>query len=279
MSDRAVIVTGASTGIGFATTQLLAESGYVVYAGVRSPQDAQHVRTLHERVRAIHLDVTNAADIESARAGIAAEGCEVAALVNNAGIAVSGPLEYLPVDDIRRQFEVNTFAPIALTQAFLEPLRASRGRIVFVGSIAGRMAAPFVAPYGASKAALASLVDALRMELHDTGVGVSLLEFAAVKTPIWAKGRAAKDAMLERLPHRAHERYGSVVERVVALTQKEEATGMEPEHIAETVLHAIEAPRPRARYLIGGRASVQAVAAMLPPGLRDRLVRRAMGLD
>ena len=278
MTQRAIVLTGASTGIGFATAGALARYGFAVYAGVRSNDDAQRVGALHELIQPIILDVTDGDQIAAARARVLADGLPLAGVVNNAGIAVSGPLEFLPVDYIRKQFEINTFAPMSVAQAFLEPLRAAHGRLVFVGSIAGRMSAPFVGPYSASKAALASLVDALRMELHDSGVGVSLLEFAAVRTPIWAKGRSAKDEMLAALPPLAHERYGTVVERVVDLTRKEEATGMEPSQIAEVILDALTAARPRERYVIGRRARFQAVAAVLPARTKDKLVRKAMGL-
>jgi len=200
------------------------------------------------------------------------------ALVNNAGIAIAGPLEYLPVEELRRQFEINVFAPIAVAQAFLPLLRESRGRIICVGSIAGRLSAPCVGPYSSSKAALASLVDALRQELASTGVAVSLLEFAAVKTPIWAKGRESKDEMIAKLPPLAMTHYGHVMDAVVKQTQHEERHGMEPSVIAQTILAALRAARPRERYVIGKQAKVQSVAALLPPRTRDRLIRKAMNL-
>lgn len=279
MTQRAVLLTGASTGIGFATAGVLARYGFAVYAGVRSAADAERLAQLHPSIRTLQLDVTDASQIASAREQVLSDGLPLAGVINNAGIAVSGPLEFLPVDDVRKQFEINSFAPIAVAQAFLEPVRETRGRLIFVGSIAGRMAAPFIGPYAASKAALASLVDSLRMELHGSGIGVSLLEFAAVKTPIWAKGRTAKDAMLSKLPPQAHERYGRVVEKVVAITRKEEQTGMEPDTIAQVILEALTTAQPRERYLIGKRARIQAAAAVLPARTKDRLVRNAMGLS
>jgi len=205
-------------------------------------------------------------------------GDRLVGLVNNAGVAIAGPLEFLPIEALRTQFEINTFAPIAMAQAALPLLRETQGRIVNIGSIAGRLSAPFVGPYSASKAALASLNDALRQELARWGIAVCLLEFAAVKTPIWAKGRAGKDELVAAMPPQAMTHYGALTDAVIAQTRKEEATGMDPAVIARTVLAALRAPKPRERYLVGRQAQIQAVAAILPPRARDKLVKKAMQL-
>lgn len=278
MGNDAVLVTGASTGIGHATAMLLAQSGYTVYAGVRKEADREAIEAEHERIRPVILDVTVPADIVRAVATIRESGDALVGLVNNAGIAVAGPLEYLPLEALRQQFEVNTIAPIAVTQAALELLREARGRIVVIGSIAGRISAPFVGPYSASKAALASLTDALRQELAGVPIPVSLLEFASVKTPIWAKGRSGKDRLVAALPPQALVRYGKMVDAIVAQTRREENEGMDPQLIAQTVLAALRAPKPRERYVIGRKAQIQAVVAMLPAPTRDKLIKGAMKL-
>lgn len=278
MENDAILITGASTGIGRETALLLARNGYTVFAGTRKEADREALEAEHPNVRPIILDVTVPADVSRAFDTIRESGTTLRALVNNAGIAVAGPLEYLPLEALRHQFEVNAIAPIAMTQAALELLRAGNGRVIFVGSIAGRISAPFVGPYSASKAALASLTDALRQELAPFGIPVSLLEFAAVKTPIWEKGRAGGNALAASMPPHAMERYGRLVNAIVQQTRREEREGMEPAIIAQTILAALRAPHPRERYLIGSRARVQAVAAILPPRTRDRLIKRAMGL-
>lgn len=275
---ESVIVTGASSGIGHETATLLAREGYLVFAGVRKEADRERLEAEHPNLRPVILDVTVPADPARAMETVRASGSTLRALVNNAGIAVAGPLEYLPLESLRMQFEINAIGPVALAQAALPMLRESRGRLVFIGSIAGRLSAPFVGPYSASKAALASLVDALRQELASTGIGVSLLEFAAVKTPIWQKGREYKDEMAGKMPPQALQHYARAIEAIVAQTRREEAEGMEPRVIAQTVLAAIRAERPRERYLIGKKAKMQAVAAMLPPRTRDKLVKSAMKL-
>jgi NAD(P)-dependent dehydrogenase (short-subunit alcohol dehydrogenase family) len=278
MGNNAVLVTGASTGIGHATSMLLAQQGYAVYAGVRKEADRERMEAQHPLIRPIILDVTVPADITRSIQTIQENGDTLAGLVNNAGIAVAGPLEFLPIDALRMQLEINTIAPIAMAQVALPLLRESRGRIVIVGSIAGRISAPFVGPYSASKAALAMLADALRQELAPSGISVSLLEFASVKTPIWEKGRRSKDALVASMPPQAMTQYGKLVDAILKQTRREEAQGMNPSVIANTILAALRAPKPRERYLIGKKAKIQAVVAMLPPGTRDKLIKGAMGL-
>jgi NAD(P)-dependent dehydrogenase (short-subunit alcohol dehydrogenase family) len=276
--NNAVLVTGASTGIGHATSVLLARQGYSVYAGVRKEADRERMEAEHPSIRPIILDVTVPADVARSIQTVREAGDTLAALVNNAGIAVAGPLEYLPIEALRNQFEINTIAPIAMAQAALPMLRESHGRIVFIGSIAGRISAPFVGPYSASKAALASLVDALRQELSSAGIGVSLLEFASVKTPIWAKGRAGKDALIASMPPQAVTHYGRMVNAIVEQTRREEREGLDPAIIANTVLAALRSPTPRERYVVGRKAHLQAVVAMLPTRTRDSLIKKAMQL-
>ncbi len=278
MANDAVLITGASTGIGHAIAMHLAGNGYTVYAGVRKEDDRERLEAQHQRIRPVILDVTVPADVARAVQTVRENADALAALVNNAGIAVGGPLEFLPLEALRHQFEVNVIAPIAMTQAALPLLRETRGRIINVGSIAGRLSAPFVGPYSASKAAIASLTDALRQELARFGIAVSLLEFASVKTPIWQKGRAGRDRLVASMPQQAMTYYGGVVDAVMAQTRVEEREAMDPQVIAATVLAALRAPKPRERYVIGRKAKIQAVAAILPPSTRDALVKRAMKL-
>lgn len=278
MANDAVLVTGASTGIGHAIAMLLAKNGYAVYAGVRKEGDRERLEAEHERIRPVILDVTVPADVARSMQTVREYGDSLVGLVNNAGVAVAGPLEFLPLEALRQQFEVNTIAPIAMIQAALPLLRETTGRIINVGSIAGRLAAPFVGPYSASKAALASLNDALRQELAPFGIHVSLFEFASVKTPIWQKGRAGKDALIASMPPQAMAHYGKLVNAIVAQTRREEKEGLDPALVAQTVLAALRADKPRERYVIGRRAQLQAVAAILPPRTRDGLVKKAMRL-
>ncbi len=275
---RAVLITGASSGIGFATAKLLAEEGYHVFAGVRSGDAARKLAAFNPNIRTVSLDVTKPEQIDAAIQRVAESGKQLCGLVNNAGIALGGPIEYMPLDLLREQFEINVFAPIALTQAALPLLRDAKGRIIFIGSIAGRLAAPFVGPYSASKSAIAALADSLRLELGDSGVSVSLFEFAAVRTPIWAKGRDSADRLAERMGPAAMERYGVKLESLMKQITHEETHGMNPRTIARAVAATLAANMPRARYVIGRQATMQAMVAALPTGVRDSLVRKALKL-
>lgn len=275
---RAILVTGASSGIGRASAVALAELGFVTFAGVRKESDASALAPLHANLRPVILDVTSAAGIAAAFAAIRSAGTPLYGLLNNAGIAVGGPLEYLPVDELRRQFEVNVFGTIAVTQAAIPDLRTTGGRIVTIGSISGRFGAPFIGPYSASKAALAMLTDALRMELAPLGVRVVLFEFAAVKTPIWEKGRALKDELEKSLPPQAQRDYDPFIQAIVKQIEHEERGGLDPAIIASAVCGAFTTHAPRARYVIGRQAKLQAAVALLPHKTRDGIVRKVMGV-
>ena len=281
MSERrreAVVVTGASTGIGADVAAQLAREGFLAFAGVRNDADAARVATLHDNVRPLRLDVTDPVSIAEAAQTVAAGGHVLRAVVGNAGIAVAGPLEFLAVGELRRQFEINVFGALAVAQAFLPQLRVSRGRLVFVGSISGRLAVPFIAPYSASKFALRALVDAMRVELRPAGIAVSLIEPGSVKTPIWQKGRDSRDALLAALPPKALEYYAAEIEAVFAQITREERAAMPVGTVSRAILHAVTARKPKASYLLGGAARAGSIVALLPPALRDRALRASMRL-
>src|ERR687894_214914 len=190
MASGTVLVTGASTGIGEATVLHLRELGFDVIGAVRKDEDAERLEG--QGLRTVRLDVTDAAQIAAARDSLG--DAPLAGLVNNAGIAVASPLEFIPVDRLRQQLEVNLIGQIAVTQAFLPALRRAGGRIVMMSSIGGRVALPLVGPYNASKFGLEGASDSLRRELRPHGVDVILIEPGGVKTPIWKKStRVATD--------------------------------------------------------------------------------------
>jgi NAD(P)-dependent dehydrogenase (short-subunit alcohol dehydrogenase family) len=264
-----VLVTGASTGIGRATALELARRGHTVLAGVRRPVEGL------EPCTPLTLDVTNAEHV--AAAGEEASRGGLDALVNNAGIAVTGPVEYLPLDALRHQLEVNTIAQVAVTQACLPALRAARGRIVNLSSISGRVALPLYGPYAASKYAIEALSDSLRQELRGTGVAVVLIEPGAIDTPIWERGIRAGDALWASLPAIARERYGPLQQTIRRLAQHAGREGEAPEAVARTIAGALEAQRPRTRYVIGRDARIQDVLQRVLAGRpMDALIRGVM---
>jgi NAD(P)-dependent dehydrogenase (short-subunit alcohol dehydrogenase family) len=273
----AVLLTGASTGIGYATTYVLAKHGFIVFAGVRTEEDSKRLQSLSDNVRPVYLDVQKPNDIADVTRTIDTSGVPLRGVVNNAGIAVAGPLECLPLEDLRRQFDVNVFGAVAVTQAALPLLRRGNGRIVFVSSVSGQIAPPFLGPYAASKFAIEALADSLRMELSQFGIRVSVIQPGNVKTPIWKKGRDEHNALLERMPAVAREYYEAAFDALVAATHREERTGIAPEVVGRTVLQALTAARPRARYAVGSPAAWQRrMAALLPEHLRDRLILRTV---
>ena len=252
---RTVLVTGASSGIGRACAERLARNGWRVVAGVRNAGDGP------EGTEELLLDVANVGTIEIG---------DVDALVNNAGIAVAGPLEYLPLDELRRQLEVNVLGQLAVTQALLPKLRAARGRVVFIGSIAGRSSLPFLGAYAISKFGLEAMADALRVELRPFGISVSIVEPGTIATPIWTKPQPAVD----ELAREAGELYGERAARLRSVAAARAAKAAPVESVAAAVEHALTAAKPKTRYLVGPDAKKRARVQRLPDRWRDRVLAR-----
>ena len=270
-----MIVTGASSGIGEATAVHLRSLGFEAVPCVRREEDAERLR--EDGFSPLILDVTDSGSIEKARDSLAAD--RVSGLVNNAGIGIGGPLEFFPIEELRRVIEVNFIGQVAVTQVFLPALRAARGRIVNVSSIGGRVALPLAGPYASSKFALEAASDSLRRELGRHGVDVIVVEPGGVKTPIWEKGREKADEIQAGMPPEAEELYGDLVQAIRAETEKiANETGMPPSAIAEVIGEALTASKPRTRYMVGRDAKVRArLAAILPDRVFDRLIARALG--
>jgi len=274
-SSGTVVITGASTGIGRATALRLARAGFDVLAGVRREEDGADLRAQEGRIEPVLVDVTDAGQIASLAARVGA--LPLAGLVNNAGIAVAGPLEGVPIDLVRRQYEVNVFGLLAVTQALLDPIRAGQGRIVNIGSIGGRINTPFVGPYSSSKAAVRSLSAALRRELRPWDIRVALVEPGALDTPIWRKGEAGAQETIDALPDRVRTLYARPLDALVAATRKIAANASSADDAAQAIEHALTAERPKAIYTVGREARIQgALHSVLPARTFDALVARAM---
>jgi NAD(P)-dependent dehydrogenase (short-subunit alcohol dehydrogenase family) len=265
-----VIVTGASSGIGEAIALHLREGGFSVLAGVRRDEDAERLRT--RGLTPIRLDVTDPEQLAAARAEVGDR--PLAGLVNNAGILRGGPLEFVPIDDLRRQLEVNVIGQVAVTQAFIGGLRAGRGRIVNVGSISGRLASPMIGPYVAAKFALEGLTDTLRRELALQGIEVIMIEPGGVKTPLLGKTSQWAEQLHGDGPPELAQRYGAMLTVMLEQTNKtDRQTGIDASAVAEVVGKALTVRRPRTRYLVGRDAIIQATMAKLLP---DRVVDRLL---
>jgi NAD(P)-dependent dehydrogenase (short-subunit alcohol dehydrogenase family) len=277
-----ILVTGASTGIGYAATAELCKHGYGVFAGVRQPADAERLQqAFGNGVTPLLLDVTDGAMIGQAAAQVRERLGDqgLAGLVNNAGIVVAGPLLHLSLDELRHQFEVNVVGLLAITQAVLPLLGARRpcphapGRIINVGSVSGRVAFPLLGPYAASKHAVEALSDSLRRELLLYGIDVIVIEPGAVRTPIWDKAAA-----LDTSRYAATD-YGPMVQSTQRTAVEQGRRGMPPERIATVIRQALESPHPKSRYPLptGGLLGWYLLRA-LPDRWLDWLIARQLGL-
>lgn len=270
------LVTGASRGIGRATALHLASLGWEVLAGARdvADLDALIAQAPAGRITAVALDVTDAAHLQALDAALPTR---VDALVNNAGIAVGGPIEALPLDELRRQLEVNVVGQVAVTQTLIPRLRGSRGRIVFVSSISGRVSVPMTGAYNASKYALEALADALRLELRTWGIKVSLVEPGAIDTDIWRKVDETIDATVADLSAEHLALYAGHLEGLRRTTTRVQKQTSPVTKVTAAIEQALTATRPKARYLVGVDARVQAAIGALPTPLSDVAFGKATG--
>jgi NAD(P)-dependent dehydrogenase (short-subunit alcohol dehydrogenase family) len=263
---RTALVTGASSGIGAACALRLVSAGWRVFAGVRTKGAAPGP------TEEILLDVASGDDIARAAKRIG----ELDALVNNAGIAISMPLEFIPLDELRRQLEVNVIGQVAVTQAFLPHLRRSRGRIVFMGSIAGRSALPFLGAYAASKHALEAIADTLRVELKPFGVEVSIVEPGTIKTPIWGKSSELAASLLGGASPQLRDLYGDRIAAFGRVARERGAKGASSAAVARAVEEVLTRERPSTRKLVGRDAKLRAGVERLPDRLRDSVYERLL---
>lgn len=273
---RTVLVTGAGRGIGRVTTLRLAAAGWHVLAGVRRTEDGEHVAAeASGTVEPVQLDITNADDV----AALAGRITSLDAVVNNAGIVVGGPIEGVPLDELRRQLDVNVVGQVAVTQAVLPLLRASQGRVVFVSSLSGRIVTPMTGAYNASKFALEAVADALRMEVQPWRIKVSLVEPAQTDTDMWGTAQDELDATVASLSpeHRAlYDGHIAGMRKVITMSQKMASPA---DKVAAAIERALTASRPRTRYVVGAGPKAQnAMARFTPTPVLDGVLRRVSGV-
>jgi hypothetical protein len=279
-SSKTVVVTGASTGIGWACVKVLTANGWRVFAGVRRAEDAERLTSAFgDAVRPLLFDVTDQASVAAAAKTVAEalDGRTLGGLVNNAGVAVVGPLLHLKLEDFERQIAVSLTGPFIVTQAFARLLGADRsrsgppGRIVMMSSVGGLNAFPFVGAYSAAKFGLEGLSESLRRELMLFGIDVVIVNPGSVSTPIWNKSEAA-GAKFTDTP------YAASIARTQALMSKMEKKGLPPERIGEAVRTALSAAKPNARYIVTPTPIQDALARTLPKRMVDNVVARQLGL-
>ena len=279
---KSVVITGASTGIGWAAAKLLLRKGFRVFGSVRKQADADRLRAeFGANFTPLLFDVTDEAAVLAAAREVRAalNGEKLAGLVNNAGIAVSGPVLGLAADDFRRQMDVNVIGPIIATQAFgpllgADPsLKGPPGRIVMISSVAGKNGNPLTPAYSASKHAIEGLSESLRRELMLFGIDVVIVAPGPVKTPIWSKGQQAVDvSRYQNSP------YLPALQKASAFMQHLESIGLPPERIAERVFEALTSPQPKVRYQITPDPMRHLMMTMLPKRMVDKIIAKRLGL-
>lgn len=275
-----VVVTGASTGIGAACALDCASRGMTVFAGVRDSRAGEALAAKGgSRLIPITLDVTDepsiARSVEVVQRAVGEAG--LGGLVNNAGVVIGSPLEVIPLSQLRKQLEVNVIGQIAVTQAFLPLLRRGRGRIVNMGSIAGRGTIPLLGPYSASKYALEALTDALRMELQPWGIQVSIIEPGAIATPIWEKSGKTAEELESLVGDEAKALYSEAVIRIREAVAQSAQRAISPDVVVRAVHHALTAAHPKTRYLVGKDAKLRAwMVKWLPDRIQDTLLTWAL---
>jgi len=270
----AVLITGAGSGIGEACAKRLSGMGWRVFAGVFDEAQRSHLQQNGlPRMTSLMLDITNTEAISAAVQTIAADvGNEgLAGLVNNAGIGVMGPLEYVPINRLRLQLEVNLIGHVAVTQACLPLLRRAAGRIVNIASLAGRMTMPLLGPYAASKFAMEAVSDTLRLELKPWNMHVACIEPGLIDTPILSGGQAAADAALTAMPEVGRDQYRRFFESMRRNGGINRAASP-PDVVARAVAHALMSRRPKPRYVVGGMRWRFVLMSKLPDRLRDWVI-------
>lgn len=286
---RNVLITGAGSGIGLAVAQSLAERDDIhVWAGVRNPADIARLRSTMVGIEPIWLDITSADSIAAAVRLVRDSGRGLDALVNNAGYSLACPLEFAPLDEFRRQFEVNVFGQLAVTQAFLGQLRErAGGRIVNITSLSGYVSGPLVGPYAASKHAFASLSESMRLELRRQGVRVIQVIPGDIKTPIWDKSRSAADGLREQLAESIASRlseelriqYSEDLQAMRSAATRFANAALPVQRVVHAVRDAILSRRPRTHYIVGARAwGAVRLLRFLPVSVRDRVILGNLGM-
>jgi NAD(P)-dependent dehydrogenase (short-subunit alcohol dehydrogenase family) len=277
-----VVVTGASTGIGRAIAVTLADAGYHVFGGVRRESDGTALTELtHGTLTPLLMDVTDAAAVSAAAETVkrAVGHAGLAGLVNNAGIGLTWPMELVPGDQLRWQYDVNVFGQVNVIQAFLPLVRQAAGRIVNIGSVGDRLTMPYGAPLTSSKWAFASITEALRLELRPWGIHVVLIEPASIHTDAVGKVEADAKRVLKQFDDLQQAQYGTSYRSMIDRAIAREKNGSSPQVVADVVLQALTAATPRTRYLVGKDARRLAfLARWMPDRLFDRLRVRLFGL-
>jgi len=282
-SQKTVVITGASSGIGKSCVARMSRLGWQVFATVRKQSDSDQIaREFGANVHTVLMDLENEASIAAAAQQIesqaAAHGLD--GLVNVAGVGMVRPLEYASMKDLRQIFDINFFGQIAVTQALSRLLRKARGRIVNITSVGVNVAIPFGGLLNASKSAFAKVSDTLRLEMHSSGVRVIAIEPGAISTPAVDRTWGDLEEVIRNLPSEAQGQYGALIRKMAKRGYEMEKNGSSPDVVADALQHALTSSRPRIRYRIGKHAKILAtLPKILPERVMDALLRKMLGLS
>jgi NAD(P)-dependent dehydrogenase (short-subunit alcohol dehydrogenase family) len=272
MATKTVLITGAATGVGLAATKLLSQKGYHILATAMPGQDTAELKRMCN-LQIIEVDLSDESSIDKLIEVVHNQG-KLHAIISNAGIAVPGPMECMPMELIKLQYQINVFAPIRLVQGLLPQLRETKGRMIFIGAGQGRVCLPFGGPYGSSKAALAAITDALRAEIHNSGIDISVIEPGAIKTGILETSKNRWASVLSGLSQTDLERYKSAMEKTFQTSERAFQSAMTSDEFAQDILKILECKSPKPRYLVGREAKALAIIAILPARWRVALLAR-----
>jgi short-subunit dehydrogenase len=271
-----ILITGASTGIGKSIAEIVAKDGFHVFASVRKEADGEVLAKISPNITPVILDVTDHNSIIEAKKFIEEKlnGQKLFSLINNAGIANAGPLELIPMADLRYQFEVNIFGLVDVTQTFLGLMDSSESKIINMGSVGGRVALPFNGPYAATKHALEAISDSLRRELLMTGIDVVVIQPGMIITPIWDK---TDEIDLESYKG---SRYESALKNLKSMIFSRLSRGLPVEKVGELVLKILKAKKPKTRYAIARNVLTDAyVPRFLPDRVLDRFIKKQLKIE
>jgi NAD(P)-dependent dehydrogenase (short-subunit alcohol dehydrogenase family) len=278
--NKTILVTGASSGIGWATSLELAEKGWRVFAAVRKEADAKKLRDASSgKITTVIMDIV---DYESVKRGAqeiekALGGAGLDALFNNAGISVQGPLEIIPIELFEQQIRVNVFGHVFVTQTFLPLLRKAQGRIVFTSSESGKITLPLIGPYSASKFALEAVANAFRIELRPWKIRVSSVELQTIKTPMWEKIDTSTEKLMASLPKQTRDLYQNELKTLSVFPKWQAEMGISMKKAVRVIIRALSARSPKARYLVGYEARLLVYSfAIWPTWMMDWIASKSL---
>lgn len=272
--NKSILITGASSGIGKAIAEKAAQKSFHVFATVRKKEDKKNLEALHQNIECLFVDVTNEEDLKNAYSIIKEKTDNLKAVINNAGCAFTNVIEFANIDEIKEQFEVNTFAPLMVTKIFL-PL-IDEGKIINISSVSSNVVYPFISPYCASKKAMDIFFRALDIEMNNPKIKIVSIKPGVVKTPIWEKSLNAAKERFEKLPQKAKDKYTPKVTALLDNMQKGVSKGIDADDTAELVIKILNNKNPRMSYNIGLGAHLGEFLSKLPDGLQNFILKHTL---